>query len=352
MQNETPPSSRIVVLSLLMACAAAAGFGVYQFFDKFNRARNSEAPRIELIIYGSSSFVGPYGPGPDLAEAFKKICLCDIRLEDAGGSQLLQQKLKMPSTVVDAVVGLDQIQLKELARNLKWRGLKVPQRNWSPVFAQNHYGRFLPYDWSPLTFIFRKADVPEDHRTSAARFFKALGANSVLVQDPDLSTPGLQLVFWNELRPGLLQGLDRAQHRTWAPDWSAAYGLFKRGKAKATFTYLTSLVYHWDEEKDFSYDVAQFSEGHPVQIEFAGVPDNCRSCALGERFVEFLTEPANQTIIMKKNFMLPVIEGLVDGTSFSKLPKLVPIFDGAQKLDQFIDSKIEKVKAWKDRIKH
>lgn len=331
------------VFILVFLTVMASGYGVFIYFKKFNRASNPNEIRPELIIFTSSSFMGPYGPGQELAKRFESICLCDIKLVDAGGHQLMMQKLQLPSAVVDVVVGLDQIHLKQAASEIQWRSLRPLERNWDPIYKNNHYKYFSPYDWSPMTFIYRPKDI-KNSSTDLKGFFNGLPDKSIVLPDPDLSTPGLQLVFWNFLNSEGFNHLSK-KVQSFAPDWSAAYGLFKRGRSKVAFTYLTSLVYHWDEEKDFSYDVANFSGGHPVQIEYAAVPNICRSCGLAERFVEFLSETESQKLIMNKNFMLPVVAGLTEGTSFSKLPKLKVL--SADQLDAFVDEKNSLVKKFK-----
>lgn len=107
-----------------------------------------------------------------------------------------------------------------------------------------------------------------------------------------------------------------------SPSWAFSYGLFKKKQAQLVFSYLTSLAFHWGIEHDRSYQVVSFPEGHPVQIEYVGVPANCRECELAEEFVRVLLRPAAQGTIMQKNFMFPVVKGLDASTIFAELPHL------------------------------
>ena len=68
-----------------------------------------------------------------------------------------------------------------------------------------------------------------------------------------------------------------------------------------------------------------------MQIEYAGVPESCRSCDLGEKFVLFLLKPEIQKIIMEHNYMLPARPAVATGTMFDKLPtvKTLPSEDQA-----------------------
>jgi thiamine transport system substrate-binding protein len=101
-----------------------------------------------------------------------------------------------------------------------------------------------------------------------------------------------------------------------------AYGVFQDKQAAVALSYLTSPVFHWLTEKDESYQAAIFANGHPLQIEYAAVPDSCRECDLAVQFTRFLLEPETQKLIMEKNFMLPVVADAAKGTPFEKLPTI------------------------------
>lgn len=111
-----------------------------------------------------------------------------------------------------------------------------------------------------------------------------------------------------------------------APSWSTAYGLFKQKKVDLVYSYLTSPVYHWVEDKDYKYNSLDLAEPLSVQVELVAIPDRCRECDLAQQFIKFLLSPDAQKIIMNKNYMLPVVEGVVQGTEFEKvkIPQLIP----------------------------
>ncbi|MEZ4872929.1 MAG: hypothetical protein R2827_11985 [Bdellovibrionales bacterium] len=60
--------------------------------------------------------------------------------------------------------------------------------------------------------------------------------------------------------------------------------------------------------------------------------------------MRFLLENQSQKDLMNKNIMLPVIDGVVQGTEFAKLPKvkLLPI----DKSLDFSSNKMQNVKVW------
>lgn len=334
---------------LIILAVMASSYGVYSYFNKFNRARNANMVKPVLVIYTNSSFMNPFGPGPLIAQEFKKICLCDIQYVDGGGGQVLIQKLKM-NKAIDVVLGLDQIDLKEAAKYIKWNDLKPTNRNWNDVFLKNTYKTFLPYDWSPVSLVYKDTRKIE----SAKNLRSLLGAlpdNSLSLQDPRQSNLGLQLVYWAFVESG--QDLDKMAElaklvaiktKKVSSDWSAAYGLFKRGQSSFVLSYLTSPLYHIKAENDFSYGSTVVQAGHPVQIEYAAVPKACRSCGLGKRFVEFMSSDFVQKTLYEKNYMLPVVNGILSDQEESKTPKVKALDTKA--LDNFVDQRKEILERW------
>jgi thiamine transport system substrate-binding protein len=60
----------------------------------------------------------------------------------------------------------------------------------------------------------------------------------------------------------------------------------------------------------------KFKEPHPLQFEFAGIPEFCKNCDLAEQFVNLMLSKEGQKIIMEKNYMFPVMRGVREKTPF------------------------------------
>jgi thiamine transport system substrate-binding protein len=344
---------RKLVLSLLVVCGILAGLGVLFSFTRFNRAFNKDGLRPKLVIYTYSSFKDALGPGPEIIKQFKEICLCDIEVVEAGSGRVLLEKMLLnPEAQIDLVIGFDQLTLKDAIRKIKWRGLKAPELNWDPRIKASVYPVFLPYDWSPMTFVYREGELKPE--ANLQDWIKLLPKDSLALQDPALSSTGLQFVYWiyslstPEKFSEFFMGLKPKVHSVSAK-WSDSYSVFQSGHAKGVFSYLTSLVYHWQEQNDRSYKVVEFAEGHPVQIEYMGVPQQCMSCGIAEDFVRFMLKPEIQKIIMQKNFMLPVIAGVSEGTVFAELPALKLLEQ--KKMDDFVDHQKSILGEWEKAIK-
>lgn len=300
-------------------------------------------PVLTLLTY--SSFGGVYGPGRKLKEEFEKTCQCQVQwllAEDSTG--LIQRlQLKIP---VDVVIGLDQISLF-LAQKFQWKKHNILEERLISEVRSFHSPFFIPIDWAPIGWIYKGSRFKE------ARSFSDLLALSERISfpEPETSTLGLQLYYWlySESERNLIklkEIIKKLKKTSYGPipSWSLAYGLFRKGRVEMSLSYLTSLSYHRREEGDFSYQFAYFDGGHPWQVEFAGVPDNCEKCALALSFVEFLLEPSSQKIITESHFMFPVIPEVKTGVfSNLKLPKSISY----ELLPDFLQKKEELLKIWR-----
>ena len=109
---------------------------------------------------------------------------------------------------------------------------------------------------------------------------------------------------------------------TVTPGWSEAYGLFTSGEAPMVLSYTTSPAYHMVAEDTERYQAAEFSEGHYLQIEVAGLLANAPEKDLARQFLGFMMTPAFQNEVPTNNWMMPAAatsEPLPD--AFGKLVK-------------------------------
>jgi thiamine transport system substrate-binding protein len=287
-------------------------------------------PGRSLFIYTSSSFAAQWGAGPKLSALFEERCHCKVVYFDVSEGGLILQRLALEKSrsKADMVVGLDQLRLPEARTNFHWLNLPIKGVSWSERFPQQLiYPEFVPFDWAPMTFIYKKKDPITAWPQSLDDLLRPEFQSQIALQDPRTSTAGLQFLFWVLSVKGVDEGFHYLQQlkpnvQSLSPSWSTAYGLFKRDLAKLVFSYVTSPVYHWQEEKDDSYQALSFREGHPFQLEYAAVLKGCHECGLAQDFVRFLLEPESQKLLMQGNYMLPVIRDLELGTLFEKIPEL------------------------------
>ena len=277
-----------------------------------------------------SSFASEFGPGPHLKREFEKTCKCVVEYRNVGEAGLIVKKLKL-GTPVDIVMGMDLLSIHQMGESLKWKETNIT-RTWHPYVRPK--GNLLPYDWSPMTFIYRKGEISPPQTWS--QLFSSKGYK-VGLQDPRSSSPGLQFLWWvysidtKESLFDKLKGFHQIDYRI-SPSWSMAYGLFKAKHTQMVFSYLSSLFYHWNEEKDFRYQAVSFPSGHPLQVEYMGILESSSQDKLAKEFCEWVLSVRGQEILMKYNYMFPAV--------------------GNQPIENMPQLKILSPKKWKDFVTH
>jgi thiamine transport system substrate-binding protein len=105
--------------------------------------------------------------------------------------------------------------------------------------------------------------------------------------------------YWRRLAPSIL---------TIAEGWSTGYGIFTSGEAPLVLSYTTSPGYHLEYEQTERYKAALFSDGHPLQVELAGLLKAAPRKENGRRFLDFMLSEAFQETLPLGNWMYPVID--------------------------------------------
>lgn len=290
-----------------------------------------------LTVYTYESFVSEWGPGPKVKEAFEQTCDCTVNFVGVadGVALLTRLKLEGETSKADVVLGLDT----NLVEEAKQTGLfEAHGVDASAVEVPGGFSDdvFLPYDYGHFAVIY-DTEVIKTPPTSLKDLVEGDPAQKIVIQDPRTSTPGLGLLLWVKSVYG-----DQAPE-AWAklkdrvltvtPGWSEAYGLFTKGEAPMVLSYTTSPAYHMVAEETDRYQAAEFSEGHYIQIEVAGLLKTAPEKELARQFLAFMLQPGFQDTIPTNNWMMPVAatsEPLPD--AFGKLvqPKTTFLMDPAE----------------------
>lgn len=291
-----------------------------------NQRESEKGSQPVLRVFGTSSFVSQWGPGPWLKENFERTCGCRVEFFDGADTILLMQRLKSESrTGADVVLGLDQYDLETAEKGFEWQEVDTKSLAFvddaKPWVGQSP---LVPYDYGVLSFVFRKSDLKQLPK-SLDDMLAAEYRGQISMEDPRTSSPGLQFLLWLLAMKGEDETFAylkkfNTQVKAYSTSWSMAYGFFRKKQALSAWSYVTSPVYHVVEEKDSDVIAVELAEGHPIQFEFVGIPSICKQCELAQRFVQLMLSPEGQKVIMEKNYMFPVIQAVKNGTPFATIP--------------------------------
>ena len=273
-------------------------------------AKETPAPeKPTLTVYTYASFTGKYGPGKKVKDAFEATCACTLNYvaADDAGSLLGRLKLEGETTKAEIVLGLDM----NLAAEAKATGLFVAHGQdisglTLPIVWTDDI--FIPFDWGHLAFVYDSTKLATPP-TSLKELVENPNGPRLVLQDPRTSAPGLGFLLW--MRQVYGDQADAAWEKlkprvvTFTKGWSEAYGLFLKGEADMVLSYATSPAYHIGAEKKTQYRAAEFSEGHYVHIELAGMTKLGEKNLLARQFLLFVLSEGFQAAMPEGNWMMP-----------------------------------------------
>jgi thiamine transport system substrate-binding protein len=306
----------------------------------------AEAAEKTLTIYTYESFTADWGPGPKVKAAFEKVCDCQVKYVSLADGVAILTRLKMEggATRADIVLGLDNNLTEEakatglLAEHgIDTSGLNVPGNFSDPYF--------VPYDYGHFAIIYDTQAV-KNPPNSLKDLVDGDPNQKLVIEDPRTSTPGLGMLIWmkavyGDKAPEAWAKL-RKRILTVTPGWSEAYGLFTKGEAQMVLSYTTSPAYHEIAEKTDRYQAAEFSEGHPIQVELAALTKT-ENADLARQFLKFMISPAFQDIIPENNWMMPVartskpLDPVFDKLVHPKITLTIPAAEVAKNRKAWID---------------
>jgi thiamine transport system substrate-binding protein len=262
-----------------------------------------------LTVYTYESFIAEWGPGPKVEAAFEAECGCDLKWVGVADGVALLNRLKLEGEKAEAgvVLGLDTNLVAEAratglfeAHGLDTAGVSVPGGFSDDVF--------IPYDYGHFAVVY-DSEAISTPPASLKELVDGDPEQKIVIQDPRTSTPGLGLLLWMKSVYGddAAQAWEKLSKRvlTVTPGWSEAYGLFTSGEAPMVLSYTTSPAYHMVAEETNRYQAAEFSEGHYLQIEVAGLLANAPDKDLARAFLGFMMTPGFQNEIPTNNWMMP-----------------------------------------------
>ena len=267
-----------------------------------------------VVIWTYDSFISEWGPGPDVAKIFEEKTGIKINWESRGDAGLVLSRLlsEGENAGADIILGIDQNMARSALDSLlleEYRPKEAQLLNNDIILDQAF--RLTPMDYSFFAIVYDSewlAAPPESLEDLTDPKYR----QSLILIDPRTSSVGLGFFvwvkeiygeqwkdYWRRLQPSIL---------TIAEGWSSAYGLFTRGEAPMVLSYTTSPGYHLEYENSERFRAALFADGHPLQIEAAGLLKAAPNKENAKAFLDFMLTPDFQSIIPLTNWMYPVTD--------------------------------------------
>jgi thiamine transport system substrate-binding protein len=305
-------------------------FASLAFFSSCAKAKSDE-----LVIYAYDSFVADWGPGPLVLPKFEAATGIKTKLLSRGDSgQVLAAAIdEKGKPQADIIIGIDQFLLPQAVKagvlsSYKPKGIEAiaPDLLFDPEFRVTpfDYGHFA-INWDSQSMI-----VPP---ASLADLLKSEYKGKLILMDPRSSTVGLGFLawtvavygdgwadYWKSLKPSIL---------TIAAGWDSGYGLYTKGEAPLVLSYSTSPAYHLYSENTTRYRALEFTEGHLLQIEGAGILKGAKNRKNAEKFIDFMITEEFQKELPLTNVMYPARRdvALPECFSIAIKPKSIPAPD-------------------------
>lgn len=300
--------------------------------NKSNQKNNNR--QNQVIAYSYSSFCGEWGAGPKIAALFKEKTGLDlVYVECESAVQILSRIVQEKnSPYADIIIGFDNNMIENVKKQNVLQKYKPKNANAienSLIKALGGEFLLIPYDFSPFAIIWNsKSKITPP--TCLEDLTNDIYKKKLILMNSKTSTPGLGFETWvqtvyknsyddfmTRLSPSIL---------TMSPSWSLGYGMFTNGEAPLVISYSSSVAYHEENGEEGIYKALEFTDGHVMQVEGAGIVKNCLNENGAKQFIDFLISEQAQTIIPQTQWMYPVNKNV-------KLPKSYEILGNFKILD-------------------
>ena len=317
------------------------------------KKENESAETKNLVIYAYDSFVSDWGTGPVVIPKFEEKYGIKVDMLSPGdsGQVLTKAILEKDAPAADIIIGIDNNMLaKALRENILQPYKSENLKNVSSSLLFDESNHLTPYDYGFFSIIYdsNKLSNPPD---SLEDLLSSEYEKSIILMDPRTSSPGLGFLlwtvkvygdsfssYWEKLNKNIL---------TVTEGWDSGYGLFINGEAPLVISYTTSPAYHKEYEDSEQYKATVFEKGNYMQIEGAGIINNCKNLKSAQLFIDFMLSDDFQKEIPLTNWMFPVTDiKLPDSYSTAMKPEtslLLPSETINENLDKWTEEWLETV---------
>jgi len=288
---------------------------------------------VDLTIYAHDSLLSKKGLLTEAIPLFELERKCKVSALSVGDAAQLPARLELDEKrkvyPAQILMGLDSLSFSSVAGHLIKDAKYLPDGFEFVVPELKDQLGFYPYDYGALTLIVDTDKIKAPH--SIFELVDSKYKKKIIFEDPRTSTPGLQFVLYiNSLLPeAKFKKFFKELSQNWltlTPGWDEAYGLFLKEQAPLVWSYMSSQAYHEKHDaKKERFRAAVFKEGHPLQVEgmalIAKGISSEKELSLSKSFLDFILSKKIQSLVMTKNWMLPVRQDVELLPEFNHLPK-------------------------------
>jgi thiamine transport system substrate-binding protein len=267
----------------------------------------------ELTIYTYDSFVAEWGPGPQVVPLFEEEYGITVNIVSMGssGDMISRAILEKDDPKADILLGINDVQMYRALSEDVLAAYRPENHEMIPDhLVMDDQWRLTPFDYGYMSIVY-DSEAVTDPPQSFEDLKDERWEDSLIVEDPRTSSPGLSFMLWTVAIYGedfddYWRDIDDSI-LTVAPSWNTAYyGMFMEGEAPMVVSYSTSPAYHLEYEDTHRYKSVIFEEGGFVQIEGAGIVKGAEHEDAAQKFIDFMLTEEFQRELPLTQFMLPV----------------------------------------------
>ena len=281
---------------------------------------NSIGENKVLTVYSYDSFAS-WGPAKFIEEEFEKMTGTEVRFVAPHDSRKMINRLKREmekgGTTADIFLGIESndiplVKDQGLFTNLNLSDLpnleKVPQR-----IRMDLKDKLIPYEYGYITLVYNKDKISEeDLPTTFQDLTKEKYRNSLIVEDPRVSSPGYSFLLWTIDRFGEEWGEYwkdlQSSILTIPGGWSEAYDLFTKGEAPMVVSFSTDTAYSKIAGGEFNQGVLLLENEGYLNIYGMGIVKSSDQPDIAHKFLNFVLSDKVQEKIPTSEWMFPANE--------------------------------------------
>lgn len=334
--------------------------------------------RRTLVIYTYDSLL-KWGKEPEkvwesVFTEFGKRYGCEVKVRTFPGARemllaLIEELRTLKSTRADVVIGIDNIMVFEVKREelfSPYTPSNIDELDERLVASLDPEHYVIPYDFSVIAFVYDTKYVTP-RNLSFTDFYDPELASTLIVEDPTLSSTGLNFLIWQILFYEKVLGRDWKEwwvnvrdHVKVVPSWGDAYDIFLNEAAgrHIVVSYGTDPAYslYFYNSTRYAASLAhrglRFKGYAWLQIEGIGILKGSQNKDLAEKFVEWFLSKDVQRYIPLNQWMYPA-------NKLVKLPKVYKVAINPYKVkllntmvsSEYIEANLNRwIREWKEVV--